>query len=384
MIEPQVLDAVRALIATRAEEDQELLGMLREEARRLRDTAAPIRPRSTTAVSLVASDGGNNALHFDPLLIQLVRVVDSKGKQLCLDVISQKTDIASLSKRVLDEGERNALAVLMNDLNIKNLWDLSPMIPSPARQKNKPEEISPSWVQVYRDLCEWAVLYRLITRTTFGSSTLIVRDGLLKSKIFARSLFIEMCERIESALKRLQDEERSSVWLVGVAKHSKLIERYRLAMALEHVFPAGQPAYVAVPDDLALKAVQWPEYVRPPVQEEGKEAPKFNYGSLHLVRFGKATGDPTWVVDIFYPQRSQTAQIMGYLLEDAINGFPVPFYPRCLQRAHEHAQLVGLDMDILESEIYKALRDRLRPEERHVLDTLRLNPDPARLRYEQD
>jgi hypothetical protein len=116
----------------------------------------------------------------------------------------------------------------------------------------------------------------------------------------------------------------------------------------------------------------------------GMEKAKFNYGEMHLVRFGRNSGDPVWVVDVFYPQRSQADAVMGYLLQDALDGFPVPFYPSCLQRAHEHAQLAGFDMEILEGHIFSGLRERLKPDEREALDALRLNPDPARLRYEHE
>jgi hypothetical protein len=380
MIEQEILELIRSQIAERAQDDHELLDQLRRDARRLRSTVQVIRPRLTTAVSLVASDGGHNALRFDPLLIHLVRVMDSKGKQLCLDVVSQKTDVRRLNERITQDPE-NALGQLMSDLGVSTLWGLSHMIPRPDTDE---EEISPAWPQVYRDLCEWAVLYRLITRTTFATDTLVVRDGFLKSKLFRGERFIEMCDRMWAAIEEHQRRERVQVWLVGIAKHSKVIERYRLAMALEHVFASGEPAYACVPDRMTRRAIQWEEYVRPPVRESGREAPKFNYGTLHLVRFGRASGDPIWAVDILYPQREQHAQIMGYLLQDAIEGFPVPFYPRCLQRAHEHAQLVDLDVEILQNEIYNALRSRLNEAERWTLDALRLNPDPARLRYERE
>ena len=69
------------------------------------------------------------------------------------------------------------------------------------------------------------------------------------------------------------------------------------------------------------------------------------------------------------------------MLADAINGFPVPYYPICLQKAHENAALVDFDFDILQDRIYGAIRDIL-GEESQVLDVFRLqDADPAQKRY---
>ena len=38
-----------------------------------------IQPRTTTSISLVGTDGGNNKIQYDPFLIQLIRVVELRG-----------------------------------------------------------------------------------------------------------------------------------------------------------------------------------------------------------------------------------------------------------------------------------------------------------------
>ena len=98
-------------------------------------------------------------------------------------------------------------------------------------------------------------------------------------------------------------------------------------------------------------------------------------------KFGSRSRDPIWPVDIFLPQKAQAQVILGYLLADALNGFPVPFYPLCLQRAHENAALVDFDFDILQDEIFDSIRELL-GSEGSVIDESRLqDQDPARARY---
>jgi hypothetical protein len=70
------------------------------------------------------------------------------------------------------------------------------------------------------------------------------------------------------------------------------------------------------------------------------------------------------------------------MLADATEGFPIPFYPRCLQRAHEHAALVGFDMDILQNGIIRSIRTSL-GSQAGVLDVFELRTsDIAARRYE--
>jgi len=385
MFTPDELPALKEAVTARTKQDKKLLEGLRIEIGGLRSAVRAIKPRSTTATSLVASDGGNNKIAFDPFYIQLIRVVDSYGKQLLLDTVSPTTDTDELSaQQFTSEGKpKTALGRMMSDLGVSTLYGLSHMVPDGKTCREHPEKVSPSWVLVYRDLCEWAVLYDRICYHSFATDTLLVRDGLLRSKVFRGEHFIEWKKKVESAIARIRKDDKRRVFLVGVAKHSKVLSRYQLVMALEDTFPAGEPRFVQIPRDLEAKAYVWPEYARGAEDEgTGGEAPKFVAGKLFLVRFGVRNGDPIWAVDIFESQSDLSAEIFGYLLSDAIDGFPVPLYPRSLQKAHEYAEVEGFDMDLLQEEIFTSVREMLPPEKRGLLDAFRMNPDPSGRRYE--
>lgn len=387
MFDPEELPELRQAIRDATLRDRRLLDDLRLEVRALAGGVRVIQPRTTTSVSLVASDGGNNKLVFDPFHVQLVRVVDSYGEQLCLDAVTPTTDTDALSLAQFnaDGSPRTALGRVMTDIGVgaRTLSGLSHMIPDGRKIREKPDEISPSWVLVYRDLCEWAALYERICYRSFATDTLLVRDGLLRSKLFRGEHFISFRRRIEEAIERIRQETRRKVFLVGLAKHSKVLARYNLAIALEGTLSPGAPRYVKVPRSLEAKAYVWPEYARGAEAEGGGgEAPKFVAGDMYFVRFGDRSGDPLWTVDILSSQVGSAAEVFGYLLADATDGFPVPLYPRCLQRAHEFAQIVDFDLDILQDEVVGAVRGLLADREVPALEALRLQGDVSARRYE--
>jgi hypothetical protein len=391
MFDPEEIPELKKSVRDCAMLDRKLLDDLRNEVQSLKANTRVIKPRTATMVSLVASDGGNNKLVYDPFYFQLVRVVDSNGNKLCLDTISPTTDTDILSARQFDDSGNpiTALGRLMQDLKCSTLNDLSPMIPKGEKIRKNPDEISKSWVLTYRDLCEWAVLYDKICHTRFATNTLIVRDGLLRSKIFSykaeskRPLFIEMMNNMEAAISEAFKKDRVKVYLVGLAKHSQVISRYSLAMQLEDVFPRGEPRYARVPFELEEKSYTWKEFIwKPDEDKSGQEVNKFSMGHLYLVRFGKMSGDPVWAVDLLPSQSHLDAEVFGYLLEDSRNGFPVPHYPLCLQRAHEHAQVVGFDMDILQDEVIQSMKAILPEDKQEIVDHQVFNRDQSQNRYE--
>lgn len=365
---------LRQELRERMVEDRKLLEELRAEVRSGLGDARRIMPRQTTAVSLVGTDGGNNRIEFDPFMAQLVRVVDSSNNEYCLEVVTPTSDLVALSKRHLEDGTaKTPLGKMMKYLGVTFLWELSPMIKKP------PATPSPSWVQVYRELTEWAVLFSLVREKDYGTDTVIVWDGLLRSKVFSTTLFADLRKGIEEAL-RAQKAKRRNIYVVGVAKHSKVLQRYRLAMMLEGTMRTDYPCYADVSRELEQNAYVWSEYARGGEVETG-EVNKFVAGKMFFVKFGGRPRDPIWPVDLLETQLNEAQLIFGSLLADAIEGFPVPFYPRCLQRAHENAALVDFDMDILQQGIVNSIRESL-GETAAVLDELALiDADPAGKRY---
>jgi hypothetical protein len=379
MIDPASQAQLKEAIADCIGTDQGILDELRSEIRPLKAATRRIQPRATTSISFVGTDGGNNQLQFDPFLIQLIRVVDSSNNEYCLEAVSPTTPLEKLNARQFKStGEPNSLlGEMMAHLGLRELQTLSHMI----RPASPGKPISPSWVQVYRELVEWATLFALLKKD-FGSDTLIVCDGLLRSKVFARDNFQRLLHAMKERIEAHWSRSRRRVFLVGVAKHSKVLARYRLAMALESVLCTDFPAYVEVPREVEEKAYVWSEFARGDDRVgEGGEINKFVGGKMFLVKFGAHRRDPIWPVDIFQPQTSDAQNILGSMLADAIDGFPVPHYPRCLQKAHENAALVDFDFDILQDFIYEGVRSSLGGDG-STLDTFKLqDADPAQRRY---
>ncbi|MFE0739273.1 hypothetical protein ACFW2N_30720, partial [Streptomyces sp. NPDC058855] len=216
MFDADQIKQLKQLIGDQVEAGRAELDKLVEQARSIRSEVRVIKPRAATSVALMASDGGNNKVAFNPFYLQVVRVVDSSGKELCMEVVSPISDIDALSRRQFreDGSPLTALGRMMQGLGVDRLQDLSPMMSGK----------SPSWVQVFRDLCEWATLYDLICHRDYAVDTLIVRDGLLRSKIFHGELFVKMGELMYEAIERIRRRDRRKVWLVGLAKKTQVLE----------------------------------------------------------------------------------------------------------------------------------------------------------------
>jgi hypothetical protein len=365
MILPEQLPELRRKIRAQAARDSILLSELVGQARVLAKDVRPIRPRAATAVALTATDGGNNAVAFNPFSLQIVRVVDSQGKELFLDVVSPGTDIGELSRKHL--AERTVLGQLMTDLGVSELRDLSRVMTGR----------STGWVDVYRDLCEWATLYDLVCNHDFASDTLVVRDGLLRATIFSGDTLPRLGRLMRAAIESQARRNHRRVWVAGLAKKTQVLDHYRLAMSLAGIFDHGTPCFVAVPTRMQESVYRAQDYLRSP--DDG--ATSRNIGQMYFVRFGARPGDPIWTADLLAWQAADAQAVFGHLQADAAAGFPVPFYPFSLQQADAHSRVADLDVDIIEDSLVDAVRDLVGKDKAHIVDALRLTTDVAARRY---
>ncbi len=245
---------LKAAVSEAVESDKRLLDELRTEARRLGASMFRIFPRSTTAISFVSADGGDSFVKFDPFLIQLVRVVDSSRNEHCLDVLTPSTNICTLSRQQFDDTGRavTPLGEMMVALGAKDLTRLSYMI---RVENGRPA--SPSWISAYRELVEWSVLLKLARSKDISSDVLLVKDGLLRSNVFSGGLFRKYRDELFNAIDDHR-RKRRRVYVAGIAKKSKVLDRYNLAMMLERVMNRKYPCYVRVPREMEAKAYLWP------------------------------------------------------------------------------------------------------------------------------
>ena len=379
-MEPQSYVQLKQEIAGSIEADRSLLDQLRAEIHPLKSQVHPIRERTTTSVSLVATDGGNASVQFDPFLVQIVRIVDSNNFEYCLEALTPTTSIAELSAKQFsaDGNPCTALGEMMLYLGVKSLPALSPYIYETTRSR----PTHSGWVKAYRELAEWAILFSLV-KHPFASDTLLIYDGLLRSTIFASDYFQKYLRGIEESIQFQKQHNRQQIYLAGVAKHSKVLSRYRLAMALEGILSTTYPAYLAIPAHIEQMAYKWSEYAsNSDSTMELNDIHPFVGGKMYFVKFGSSARDPIWPVDIFLPQHEKAAEILGCMLTDALNGFPIPLYPLSLQKAHANAALVDFELDILQNYIFDGIRQVL-ADESPALDVFRLQEaDPSQRRYE--
>ena len=372
-IKGRVLDAYK--------NEDPIFEKFREYAKRLSNDVKPIRKYSVNAVSFVSADGGDNRLFFNPAVIELVRVVDSRGNQCALDAIAGNTKEAAFNERVKDGSPLlvEPLKRLCGDLNM-NVLDLSYLLGG-IEQPGK----STGAVRVYRDIVEWAVLYDLLKYHQWGSDTIIVREGMLRTKSFKLTVF-PLIEKLIKDAHQAHKQKNVSVSIVGVAKQSAVLSRLAVALELENTLHKPYPCYVKVPDDIEADCYNFDRtWLDTFESSEPDENGTYRYqamGKMYLVKFGDRPFDPVWPVDIAEWQTGDVDRILGQLTQDAQPGFPIPDFPMCVQRAHDFAKVNGLEMSVLQDILFEGITQNMTLEEKEkILRMKHLGQNLTNIRY---
>lgn len=379
------LDSLRERVRAAYKADDPVIDRFREYARRLRDQVKPLRPYAVNAVSFVSADGGDNRLTFNPAVVELVRVVDSRGNQCALDAVPSTITLSELEQRTTANSATvvTPLVRLCQDLG-KGLKQLSYLIRG-IGQAGK----STGAIRCYRDIVEWAVLYDLVANPSiqWGGDTILVRDGLLRTKSFTREVFPMIDQRLRQAIAD-HANRNVALSLVGVAKQSAVLSRLAVALELEETLHRPFPCYVRVDDDIEADCYNFDRtwldtFESSDPDDDGKKLYQA-LGKLFLVKFGDQPFDPVWPVDIAVWQVGNADKILGQLTVDSQQGFPIPDYPMCIQKAHDFAKLTGLEVQILQDILVQTMCEKLTDKETEKLLRMKhLGQSLAALRYKE-
>ena len=379
------LDSLREKVLAAYKVDDPLLRKFREYAQQLGSNVKPLRMFSVNAVSFVSTDGGDNRLTFNPAVVELVRVVDSRGNQCALDAIASTADSNELNERIKPNTPSlvEPLQRLCNDLGVDvvGLSYLLKALGDPGK--------STGAIRCYRDVVEWAVLYDLVCNPNiqWGSDTILIRDGLLRTKSFKREIFPKIDQNIRDGVKRHQ-QRNVALSLIGVAKQSAVLGRLAVALELEATFHKRYPCYCEVPENIEADCYNFDltwlrTYESFESEDEGKKLYQ-SMGKMYLVKFGDHPFDPVWPVDVAIWQAPNVEKILGQLTVDAQQGFPIPDYPMTIQKAHDFAKLTGLEIEVLQDLLMRGITQSLTPDEaERILRMKHLGKTLAALRYKE-
>lgn len=379
------LDALREKVLSAYKVDDPLLNKFRRYARRLSANIRPLRSYAVNAVSFVSADGGDNRLTFNPAVVELVRVVDSRGNQCALDAIASSAHSDEFNERIKPNNPSlvEPLQRLCNDLGV-TVTDLSYLL----KAIDDPGK-STGAIRCYRDIVEWAVLYDLITNPViqWGGDTILIRDGLLRTKSFKRDIFPQIDGKIRDGVRRHTDRN-VSLSLVGVAKQSAVLGRLAVALELEATFHKPFPCFAEVPEDVEEDCynfdLTWLKTYETSEPQEGGRKLYQSLGKMYLVKFGDRPFDPVWPVDVAIWQVPNVEKILGQLTVDAQQGFPIPDYPMSIQKAHDFAKLTGLEVEILQDLLMEGITQNLTLDEsERLLRMKHLGQSLAALRYKE-
>jgi len=291
-------------------------------------------------IATVATDGGENRLILEPMRMQIIRVMDSRGKKYFEGFIPLSLGIEKIFEFFAKSNDQ--LQRLKNELKIE--W--SDIFKHEEYQKA-------AFMRMFLELLEWSAIIDLMNEKT--SPQIIVRDGLLRSIVIPTPVFESLKRTLEQASK-----EHGHL-LVGVAKRSQVLSYLSYAISLDESLPKGKCAYITISKDLEVEAApasyRW-------------AAPR-SMGDLVLARLTQ-NANAIYPLEIPSWQKNKTEYILQALASDAKGSFPNPGYPFSLVLAHRYARIGGFEIQLMEKMLIDELRERDPEMADHVLRQMML------------
>ena len=353
-------DDLKARMGTAVEQEASQVEDLRREARTL--TVRKLDHRPCKTVAPLATDGGENRLSFEPLNLEIIRVVDSEGTDLIQEIVPISEDDSMFREMTERHGVmRRFLEVL--DIGFD---DLSYLLGGQHRDETKTRYDMRARVRHFRDILEWAVLLDLALKD-WPVEVLLLRDGLLRTKSVKRETFPKLDRAFRNVFEGQATAGRRRVYLLGVAKTSAVLSKLSLAMMLEGTFDRDYPCFAEVPKELEAKCYNYDRWLETSSSDDEAQSYE-SFGRLHLVKLGSSPDSPILPVDVpVWLPSYRKQEVLEYLVNDARDTFPIVGYPGALQRAHDHAVLTGLEMtvlgdlmtDALQGQLDESLRERI-------------------------
>ncbi|MCY3857483.1 MAG: DNA double-strand break repair nuclease NurA [Gammaproteobacteria bacterium] len=348
-------DDLKARMAEAVEKEAAQIEELRQEVRKLEVKKLHYRPCKTVAP--LATDGGENRLTFEPLNLEIIRVVDSEGEELVQEIIAISEDDSVF--RQLSEN-LSVMQSFLRSLGI-DFDDLSYLLGSNKSRDVERVSDNRGRVRAFRDIVEWAVLLDLASQN-WPVDVLLLRDGLLRTKTIKRRTFPRLDRAFRSIFESQLEGRKRKVFLLGVAKTSAVLSKLSLAMLLERTFDREYPCYAEVPKELEAKCYNFDRtWLETSYDSDSSDQQLYqSFGRLHLLKLGTAADAPILPVDVpVWLPDDRKYEVFEYLVNDALDTFPIIGYPSALQRAHDHAVLTGLEMTVLGDLMTDALQEHL-------------------------
>ena len=375
------LETIKRLFSDAWRAEKPVLDEQRDYARQLKRDVRELKLSQirnvACNVAFAAADGGDNRIRLGnaaghaPAIVEIVRVVDSENDIRVQDIVPGEAGDDFFAR----PPESGTVAAFCSALGCRSVGDMRLRSESASGKEA---------MRDYREIVEWAVLYELLRKKSGkGGPILFVREGPLRARVFREDVFKALDQSIREECKKRR-ARGEHVFLVGVAKKTRLLDHLRLALSLEDVFEKWtRPCYVSVRRDIADKFYRrrWLD-----TMETADNREYLSMAQMCLVKFGEHPSDPVWPVDVAIWQEEEAGQILVHLAKDARRGFPVPDFPLCIQTAHDCAKIGGIEMAYLRDILGDVMTDGFAdPKKRErILRALHLGEDLAALRYQDE